>query len=55
VTSLDLLPKYLLIMELCFDMILYPNLGNENSDAGHIKCSCRLLLAHGPQVSHLCS
>jgi len=28
----------LLVMELCFDMILHSKLGNENSDAGHIKC-----------------
>jgi len=46
VTSLALLSKYLLIMELRFDAMLYSNLGNENSDAGHIKCSC------GPQVPH---
>jgi len=30
--------KYLLIMELRFDAILYSTLGNENFDAGHIKC-----------------
>jgi len=28
VTSLDLLSKYLLIMELRFDVVLYSNLGN---------------------------
>jgi len=33
VTSLDLLSKYLLIMELHFDAMLYSNLGNGNSDA----------------------
>ena len=26
-------------MELRFDVILYSKLGNENSDASHIKCS----------------
>jgi len=31
-------------MELRFDAMLYSDLGNENSDAGHIKCS------RGPQV-----
>jgi len=36
--------KHLLIMELRFDAILYTNLGNENSNAGNIKCS------RGPQV-----
>jgi len=49
VSSLDLLSKYLLIMELRFDAMLCSNLGNENSDAGHIKCS------RGPQVPHPCS
>jgi len=34
-----LLFKYLLIMELRFDAILHSKLGNENYDAGHIKCS----------------
>jgi len=33
-----------LMMELRFDTMLYFNLGNENSDAGHIKCS------RGPQA-----
>jgi len=32
-------PIYLLIMELRFDAMLYSNLVNENSDAGHIICS----------------
>jgi len=44
--------KYLLIMEHRFDAILYSNLGNENSDAGHIKCSRGVHLARGPQVPH---
>jgi len=39
---------YLLIMELRFDAMLYSNLGNENSDAGHIKRS------REPQVPHPC-
>jgi len=38
--------KYLLIRELSFDAILYSKLGNENSDAGHIKCSRGLLVPH---------
>jgi len=45
-TSFDSLFKYLLITELRFEAVLYSNLGNENSDADHIKCS------HRPQVSH---
>jgi len=40
--------KYLLIMQLRFDAILYSKLGEENSDAGLIKCS------RGPQVPHPC-
>jgi len=36
--------KYLLIMWLRFDVMLYSNFGNENSGAGHVKCS------RGPQV-----
>jgi len=40
------LSKYLLIMELYFDAILYSNFGNENYVVGHIKCS------RGPQVPH---
>jgi len=48
VTSLDLLSKYLLIMELRFDTMLYSNLGNENSVAGRIKCSRGPHLAHRP-------
>jgi len=38
--------KYLLIMELRFDAILYSALGHKNFDAGHIKCS------RGTQVPH---
>ena len=33
-------------MELRVGVILYSKLGNENSDAGHMKCS------RGPQVPH---
>jgi len=39
VASLDLLFKYLLIIDLRFDTMLHSNLGNENSVAGHIKRS----------------
>jgi len=39
--------KYLLIMELRFDAILYSKLGTKNSDAGHIKCSRGSHLAAG--------
>jgi len=35
----EFLPKYLLIMELRFFAMLYSNVGNENFDAGHIKCT----------------
>jgi len=52
VTSLDLLSKYLLIMILRFEAMLYSNLGKKNSDAGHIKCSSGPHLARGPQVPH---
>jgi len=53
VTSLGLLSKYLLIMGLRFDAMLYSSLCNENSDVG--LCGPHgLHLAHGPQVSHLC-
>jgi len=34
--SLDRLSEYPLVMVLRFDPILYSNLGNENSDGGHI-------------------
>jgi len=54
VTSLEVLSKYLLIMELRFGTRLYSNLVIENSDAVHIKCSPRSHLARGPQVPHLC-
>ena len=43
--SVDILPMYLLIMELRLDAMLYANLGNENSDARHTKCPV------GPEVS----
>lgn len=36
--ALDLLSKYLLITELRFDAMVCSNVGNENSDAGRIKC-----------------
>jgi len=35
-------------MGLRFDAMPHSNLGNENSDVGHIKCS------RGPQVPHPC-
>jgi len=41
----DLLSKCLLIMEFRFNAMLCSMLGNENSDAVHIKCS------RGPHVS----
>ena len=41
-----------MIMELRFNAMLYSNSGNENSDAGHIRCSRGPHLAHGPQVPH---
>jgi len=44
--SYYILPKYVVIMELRFTIILYSKLGNENSDAGHIKCLRR------PQAPH---
>jgi len=49
VTSLDLLSKNLLNMDLRFDTLLYCNLGNENSVAGRIKFS------RGPQVLQPCT
>jgi len=39
--------KYLHITEFRFDVILYSKLGDENNDAGHIKCSRRSHLARG--------
>jgi len=44
--DLIILSKYLLIMDLCFDAMLYSNLVNKNSDANHMNSS------HGPQVHH---
>jgi len=44
--------KYLLIVELRFDAMLYSNMGNKNSDAGNIKCSRGSQLARGPQAPH---
>ena len=49
---LDLLSEYLLIMELPFEAMLCSSLGNENSDADHIKHSGGLHLTRGPQVHH---
>jgi len=40
----------LLIKERRFDAIMYSKLGNENSDAGHNKCSRGTHLARGPMV-----
>ena len=48
--SCDILSKYPLIMEIPFDAILYSKLGNEISDASHIKCSPGPHLARRPQV-----
>ena len=50
VTSLDLLSKYLLIIEFRFDAMLYSTLGNKIFDAGHIKRSRGPYLAQVPQV-----
>jgi len=47
VTSHDVLSKYLLIMELRFNAMLCSTSGDENRDAGDIKCS------RGPQVPQL--
>jgi len=55
VISLDSLSRYLLIMELRFNAMLYFDLGNDNSDAGHIKCSRGPHLARRPQVPEPCS
>jgi len=41
-----------LIVDIRFDAIFYSKLGNKNSDAGHIKCSRRPHLAHGPKILH---
>ena len=51
-TSVDSLSKYLLIVELHFEAMLYSNVGKENSDAGHIKCSRGPHLGRRPQVPH---
>jgi len=51
---LDLLFTCLLVTEFRFDAMLCSNLGNENSDAGHIKCSRGPHLANGLQVLHPC-
>jgi len=53
VTSRDLLSKYLFITELRFDTMLYSNLGNKNSDTGHINCSRGPQLAREPQAPTL--
>jgi len=42
----------LLDTKFCFDAMLCSDLGNENFDVGHIKCSRRPHLAQGPQVPH---
>jgi len=42
-------------MEFYFDAMFCSNLGKENSDVGHIKCSRRPRLTHGLQVHHPCS
>ena len=42
--------KYLPIMGLRLDAILYSKLGTENSDADHVKCSRGPHLARWPQV-----
>jgi len=47
--------KYLLVMELRFDTILYSTMSNESCDAGHIKCSGGPHLAHGLQILNPCS
>jgi len=50
-----LLTICLLVMEFRFGTMLYSNLGNENSYAGHIKCSYGLHLNHRLQVPQPCS
>jgi len=39
-------------MELRFEAMLYSYFGNENTDAGHTKCSRGAHLARGQQVTH---
>jgi len=46
------LSKYLLIMELRSDAMLYSTWVTKNLDAGHIKCSCGLYSVCGLQVPH---
>ena len=41
-------------MEFRFVAVLCSNLGNKNSDVGHVKCSRGTHLARGPQVPHPC-
>jgi len=53
-TSLDLLFTCLLLRKFRFDAMLCSNLGNENSDADHIKCSRGPHLTNWPQVPHPC-
>jgi len=52
---LDLLSICLLVMDFRFDAMLCSNLGNENADAGHIKCSRAPHLAREAQFPHPCS
>jgi len=54
VTSLALLSKCQLIMELRFHAMLYSNLGNEYFDVGHVKCSRWPHFVCEPQVPHPC-
>jgi len=49
---LTVLSKCLRIMELRFEAMLYSYFGNENTDAGHTKCSRGAHLARGQQVTH---
>jgi len=39
-------------MEFRFDGMLFSNVGNENSDVGHISCSCGSHLTRETQVPH---
>jgi len=38
-------------MELRFDVIVYSKLGDEDSDAGHVKCPLGWRVAFGPQAA----
>jgi len=49
-----MLSKYQLVTELYFDAILYSKFNTENSDVGHIKCSCGPHLACRLQVPQSC-